>query len=524
MKSVTDVLIRRAASQAVSLARQNCRALYTDPPNRAPETNVMTEVPRRVHEETETHKTIHDLPGPGLPVFGTTFEITRNYLQYHELQRKFHAKYGRIFKERVCGQLNASIADPNLVEEVLRHEGKFPNRPPYEGWLLYKKLRKRSSGIVAAQGEEWRKIRSMLNANLMKPKHAHKYFSQLSSISEHLPDKIKGKRDDGDQTVPNILNVLYAWSIDCITQVLIDKPFGCLAHSSMPQQMNEFVKAIEDMMTTSHVLISFASVHKWLNTKIWQKHVSAWDKIIEVAAEIIDDKMAEIGKQHKNNPSEMADGSFLEYLLAKENLTEEEIYMNMTELLITGTDTTANAVAVGLNLLAQNPVVQEKVRKEVDSIDTNGAFTLEDVKSMSYIKAFTKEVLRYYPTIPINARVLTEDTKIAGYVLPKNTILLLNTFTMCRDPKNFTNPDDFIPERWLRNEVRDFSPFTSLPFGYGTRSCVGRRIAENMIYLSVANIIKRYRLVPVEGATAMKPEVRTILTFGENLPVQFIDR
>lgn len=86
MKSVTDVLIRRAASQAVSLARQNCRALYTDPPNRAPETNVMTEVPRRVHEETETHKTIHDLPGPGLPVFGTTFEITRNYLQYHELQ------------------------------------------------------------------------------------------------------------------------------------------------------------------------------------------------------------------------------------------------------------------------------------------------------------------------------------------------------------------------------------------------------------------------------------------------------
>ena len=67
-----------------------------------------------------------------------------------------------------------------------------------------------------------------------------------------------------------------------ITQVLIDKPFGCLAHSSMPQQMNEFVKAIEDMMTTSHVLISFASVHKWLNTKIWQKHVSAWDKIIEV--------------------------------------------------------------------------------------------------------------------------------------------------------------------------------------------------------------------------------------------------
>ena len=66
--------------------------------------------------------------------------------------------------------------------------------------------------------------------------------------------------------------------------------------------------------------------------------------------------------------------------------------------------------------------------------------------------------------------------------------MLFSTYTMCRDPKYFTNPDEFIPERWLRNEVREFSPFTSLPFGFGTRSCVGRRIAENMIYLTVANV------------------------------------
>ena len=50
---------------------------------------------------------------------------------------------------------------------------------------------------------------------------------------------------------------------------------------------------------------------------------------------------------------------------------------------------------MALNLLAQNPVVQEKIRREVDGIKNSGSFTLEDVKSMSYIKAFTKEVLRY---------------------------------------------------------------------------------------------------------------------------------
>lgn len=526
MSAVTDALIRRAVSQAVSLARQNCRALHTDLPVRAPETTLVTELPARALEDTQ--KTIHDLPGPkGYPVIGTASEYFRkpNRGQMHEVQRRFHAKYGRIFQERLGPVTNVSIADPTLVEEVMRNEGKYPTRPPYDAWVLYKKMRNKSSGILSAQGEEWRKIRTMLNGKLVGPRHAQKYLDKLSTISEDLTEKIGVVRDqhDKDKTVPNILNILYAWSIECMGHVLIDKEFGCLL-KDMPPRMNEFVRAIEDMMYTGHRLMVFANIHKMLNTKDWRTHVAGWDKIIEVAKEIIDNKIEEIGARLESDTSEMADSSFLEYLLANKNLSEEEIYTNMTELLLSGVDTTSNTVAVALNLLAQNPLVQDKVRKEVDAIDTKRSFTLEDVKSMSYIKAFTKEVLRCYPIIPVNARVLTEDTKIAGYAIPKNTIVLFNAYTMCRDPQHFTDPDQFIPERWLRNEVRDFSPFTSLPFGFGTRSCVGRRIAENMVYLSVANITKRYRLKPIDGASETKPFVRTVLTLGESLPVQFLDR
>lgn len=526
MSAVTDALIRRAASQAVSLARQNCRALYTDLPSRAPETTLVTEIPARALDDTQ--KTIQDLPGPnGYPIIGTASEYFRkpNRGQMHEVQRRFHAKYGRIFKEPLGPVTNVSIADPKLVEEVMRNEGKYPSRPPYDAWMLYKKMRNKSSGILSAQGEEWRKIRVMLNGKLVKPAHAQKYLNKLSTISEDLTDKIQVIRDqeDKDKTVPNILSLLYAWSIECLGHVLIDKEFGCLL-KEMPPRIDEFVRAIEDMMYTGHRLMVFANIHKMLNTKDWRKHVSSWDKIIEVAKEIIDNKIGEIGVRLESDTFEMADTSFLEFLLANKTLSEEEIYTNMTELLLSGVDTTSNTIAVALNLLAQNPTVQEKIRKEVDGIDRNESFTLEDVKSMSYIKAFTKEVLRFYPIVPTNARILTEDTKIDGYLIPKNTIVLLNTYTMCRDPQYFSNPDQFIPERWLRNEVRDFSPFTSLPFGFGTRSCVGRRIAESMIYLTVANITKRYRLEPVEGAITAKPFVRTVLTLGENLPVQFLDR
>ena len=87
MNTVTEALIRRAASQAVSLARQNCRALYTNPPQRAPEANIIAEMPASAQEDVQ--KTIHDLPGPnGYPILGTAPEYFRkpNRGQMHEVQ------------------------------------------------------------------------------------------------------------------------------------------------------------------------------------------------------------------------------------------------------------------------------------------------------------------------------------------------------------------------------------------------------------------------------------------------------
>lgn len=71
-------------------------------------------------------------------------------------------------------------------------------------------------------------------------------------------------------------------------------------------------------------------------------------------------------------------------------------------------------------LLSKHPEVLSKLQAEVDAIDTgNTGFTLEHLKAMPYTKAITKEVLRLYPTVPTNARVLTEDTFVDGYLIPK---------------------------------------------------------------------------------------------------------
>ena len=68
------------------------------------------------------------------------------------------------------------------------------------------------------------------------------------------------------------------------------------------------------------------------------------------------------------------------------------------------------------------------------------------------------------------------------------TCILLNAYTMAHDEENFVNAEDFMPERWLRGESKDSNPFSMLPFGFGSRMCVGRRIAEQELYLALTRV------------------------------------
>ncbi|XP_072048810.1 sterol 26-hydroxylase, mitochondrial-like [Amphiura filiformis] len=122
---------------------------------------------------------------------------------------------------------------------------------------------------------------------------------------------------------------------------------------------------------------------------------------------------------------------------------------------------------------------------------------------MKYLKAAVKETQRLYPSAVVNSRILDEDIEIKGYNVPKGTYIMMNSYTASRDPKIFDNPDEFQPERWLQNEKK-YHPFASLPFGHGTRMCVGRRLAQQEMYLLLSELIRNFRLVPT------KPNVGSI--------------
>lgn len=74
------------------------------------------------------------------------------------------------------------------------------------------------------------------------------------------------------------------------------------------------------------------------------------------------------------------------------------------------------------------------------------------------------------------------------------TDVLVPLRNMSKDEKYFKNADQFIPERFLRgdksidDETRHTEPFVYLPFGFGPRSCIGQRFAENEMYIITAKV------------------------------------
>ncbi|XP_013779180.1 cytochrome P450 315a1, mitochondrial-like [Limulus polyphemus] len=187
----------------------------------------------------------------------------------------------------------------------------------------------------------------------------------------------------------------------------------------------------------------------------------------------------------------------LSQLLFHDNLDEEEVVRIVADLFLAAADTTSHATQWALYMLAKNPKFQERLVEELNGVVPSGEVVGEyHLQNLRFLKAVIKETLRLYPVAPFLTRTLSQDVVLNGYEIPAGKLILMSLYTTGRDPKYFPNPNQFVPDRWLRNrDIHDvISTFASLPFGYGPRSCIGRRVAEIQMELLLARTVQAFHL------------------------------
>lgn len=160
-----------------------------------------------------------------------------------------------------------------------------------------------------------------------------------------------------------------------------------------------------------------------------------------------------------------------------------------------GTDTVYTAIDWTMSEILRNPRVLKKLQEEVRGIAGNKReITEDDLVNMHYLKAVIKETLRLRPPAPILLpHVATEDVKVNGYDIKAKTWVIVNAWSIARDPKSFDNPEEFRPERFL-NSALDYkgTNFQYIPFGSGRRSCPGTHFSLAIKEIALANLVLRF--------------------------------
>ncbi len=99
-----------------------------------------------------------------------------------------------------------------------------------------------------------------------------------------------------------------------------------------------------------------------------------------------------------------------------------------------------------------------------------------------------------FPPLYLLLRYATEDVEVGGYLAKKGTQIMIWSYFTHRDARWFPEPNLFDPARWAEDSGRVLHPHAYLPFGLGSRTCIGRHFATVESTLLLATIAQRYRL------------------------------
>ncbi|XP_066249042.1 probable cytochrome P450 49a1 [Euwallacea similis] len=475
-------------------------------------------MPELYHKELCENATrpYSSIPGPKrLPILGNSWRFAPIIGQYkiHELDKvmwSLYHDYGRIVK------VGGLIGHPDLlfvfdgedIRQVFRQEEAMPHRPSMPSLHYYKqKLKKEffqgNEGVIGVHGSKWENFRRQVQQILLQPSTARKYVEPLNAIANDFLTHMEASIDSNRELPENFLSEIYKWALESVTRVSLNTRLGCLEPSLTKD--SESQKIIDSINTffwkVAEVELKFP-VWRLYKNKSFRDYIGALEDFRILCLKYITQTVESMNAKNYDTMKE-EDISIVERILMKSDNPKLAAVLAL-DLMLVGVDTTSIALASTLYQLSQNPEKQEILFKELNRAlpTASTSVSAEAQDKMPYLKACIKETLRLYPVIIGNGRSLQSDTVLAGYQVPKGTHVIFPHLVVSNIQEYFYEPEKFIPERWLKKEIegcpahnkQKIHPFVSLPFGYGRRSCIGRRFAEAELNIMLAKIFRKYQV------------------------------
>ena len=409
-------------------------------------------------------------PGPrGRFLLGNLPDFARDILGFVTFCAR---EYGDVTRLRL-GKYDAYLLNhPDLVDEVLRKQR--------ENFVKHRFFWRHvtaifGTGLLTSEGEFWLRQRR-LAAPAFHPDRIAAYGGVMVAYSDRLVD---GWRDG---EVRNVHEDMMRVTMEIVSKTLFD--------ADVETDVDELGRAFEIVLR--EIAGRFRRPFKipdWIPTPGNLRYRRGVRRLERLVFRILAERRAD--------PRDR--GDLLSLLMSARDddgnaMSDAQLRDELVTIFLAGHETTAIALSWTLHLLAQHPLVRDRLVKELfDQLDRRPA-TVDDLPNLPFADAVVKEGIRLFPPAYVLGREAVADCEIGGWKIPRGATVFMSPWVIHRDARWFASPEKFLPERWLDGLAARLPRFAYMPFGGGPRICIGDRFATMEAVLILATVARRYRL------------------------------
>ncbi|EOY14638.1 Cytochrome P450 [Theobroma cacao] len=425
-------------------------------------------------------------------------------------------KYGPIFTIKMGVYRALVVNNWETAKECLTTNDKaFASRPK----TLAMELLSYDHAMFgfAPYGPYWRQMRKVATLELLSSyrldRLKHVRQSEIKTSLKELYQHWSENKDSSDK----VLVEMKAWFRDVTLNVILRMIVGKRIPSSDSDAEGERWKdALRDFFDLSgkFVISDALPFLKWLDIGGDERFMKKVTKELDEVAE----GWLQDHKRMKASGNQESDQDFMDVMfsiLSDVGKHDADTINKATclAMILAASDTTMVTLTWALSLLLNNRGALKKAQEELDiHVGRDKLVEESDIKKLVYLRAILKETLRLYPAGPLSLpHESMEDCIVSGYHIPAGTRLLINVYKIHRDPRVWSDPCEFQPERFLTT-YKDFDVrgqnFELIPFGSGRRMCPGVSFALQVLELTLANLLQGFELgtpldEPVDMSEAM---------------------
>ncbi|KAJ6255808.1 hypothetical protein Dda_9418 [Drechslerella dactyloides] len=443
-------------------------------------------------------------PGPkGLPILGNISDLPPVGVPEWRHWLKYKDEYGPICSVTVLGQTIIVIHDKDMASELLdKRSAKFSSRP-------FMEFASRICGYEKTLGlrehnDEVRTQRKLAARQLGSKNLMAKYYSaiefQVQRFLFRTMNDSDGLVDHLQLILMNALLTHADWGLYSEAgSFILNNVYGYKTNPNgrdplialINQFMAEFSAAVVAGAWPVDIFTWIRYLPEWVPGVKFQAIARGYRKNLADATNIpfdfVERKRAEV--QCPESVSRSYVSNLLDGLDSNPNPVDlDNIKESALSLYAGGADTTVASLGYFFLAMTLFPEVQRKAQEEIDGVVGCSRLPgFEDRENLPYVEAVLKETWRWMPIASLCLpHTSNEEDEFRGYRIPKGSIILPSIAWFARDPKTYSDPEQFKPERFLGPQAEEELDPQKFAFGFGRRICPGRYSADANMFLMIA--------------------------------------